>query len=64
MKRYAVLKSNNIVDNIIIAGSLNVAEEVTGCNCVFVTPEDETCEIGKLYSGGVFIDPPAEENPE
>jgi hypothetical protein len=63
MKKYAVLNSSNIVENVIIANSLNVAETVTGCNCVFVTPEDVTCDLGKLYSGGVFIDPPAEEEP-
>lgn len=61
MKKYAVLNSSNIVDNVIIANSLEIAETVTGCNCVFVTAEDDTCGIGKLYSGGVFIDPPAEE---
>ena len=61
MKKYAVLNSSNIVDNVIIANSLEIAETVTGCNCVFVTTEDDTCGIGKLYSGGVFIDPPVEE---
>lgn len=61
MKKYAVLDSNSIVNNLIIANSLELAETVTGYNCVFVTPEDETCAIGKLYSGGVFIDPPVEE---
>jgi glycerol-3-phosphate cytidylyltransferase-like family protein len=64
MKKYAVLNSNNIVDNVILASSLDVAETVTACTCVFVTAEDDTCNIGKLYSGGVFIDPPAEEIPE
>ena len=61
MKRYAVLDSNNIVINLIVANSLEIAEQVTGCVCIFITSEDATCEIGKLYSGGVFIDPPVEE---
>jgi hypothetical protein len=61
VKKYAVLNSSNIVDNVIIANSLEIAETVTGCNCVFVTPDDNTCDIGKLYSGGTFIDPPVEE---
>lgn len=61
MKKYAVLDNSNIVTNLIIANSLELAETVTGCICVFVTSEDETCAIGKLYSGGVFIDPPVEE---
>jgi hypothetical protein len=61
MKKYAVLNASNLVENVIVANSLEVAERVTGCNCVFVTPEDATCQIGKLYSGGVFIDPPVEE---
>ena len=61
MARYAVLNNENAVVNLILADSLNVAETVTGCTCVFVTPEDETCAIGKLYSGGVFIDPTVEE---
>jgi len=63
MKKYAVLDSSNLVNNIIIANSLDIAETVTGCNCIFITPEDDTCAIGKLYSGGVFIDPPVEEIP-
>lgn len=61
MKRYAVLNSDSIVSNLIIAKSLQSAEEVTGCVCIFITSEDVTCEIGKLYSGGAFIDPPVDE---
>jgi len=64
MKKYAVLDSSNIVSNLIVANSLEIAETVTGSNCVFVALEDGTCEIGKLYSGGVFIDPPTEETEE
>jgi hypothetical protein len=61
MKKYAVLNSDNVVNNIIIANSLEIAEQVTGSICIFVASDDNTCKIGQLYSGGVFIDPPVEE---
>jgi hypothetical protein len=63
MKKYAVIDSDNIVYNIVIADSLDVAEKVTGSNCIFISPENDTCNIGKLYSDGSFIDPEEEETP-
>lgn len=64
MKKYAVLDNGNIAVNLIIAESLEVAERVTSSTCVFVSDDDTQFALGKLYSGGVFIDPPAEEIPE
>jgi hypothetical protein len=63
MKKYAVLDINNIAINAIIAESLEVAEKVTSSNCIFISTENIDFQIGKLYSGGVFIDPPVEETP-
>ena len=64
MKKYAVLNSSNIGVNLIIAESLEAAEKITSQNCVFISNDDTQFELGKLYSGGIFIDPPAEEIPE
>ena len=63
MKKYAVLNVDNMVTNIVVADSLESAEKVTSCNCVFVDNENVPLNIGKLYSNGEFIDPPVEETP-
>ena len=60
MKKYAVLNSDNVVYNIIVAGSLEAAEQATGSNCVAITP-GTFCDMGKFYSDGAFIDVPEEE---
>jgi hypothetical protein len=60
MKKYAVLNSDNVVYNIIVAGSLETAEQATGSNCVAI-PVGTFCDMGKFYSNGAFIDVPAEE---
>ena len=61
MKTYAVLDTNNLVTNVIIASSLSVAEQVTSCNCVFVTQETGNAQIGFSYIDGVFKEPMLEE---
>ena len=55
MKKYAVL-SNSIVDNIIVASSLEIAEKATSSFCVLITTETGEAKIGSLYSNGVFSD--------
>jgi hypothetical protein len=58
MPNFAVIK-NNIVDNIIIANSLEIAESVVGLQCV----EYGTIpvNIGDQYINGEFIKPIVEE---
>lgn len=60
MKKYAVLDSNNIVTNLIIANTLEIAEQVTYSSCVFVA-ENVFVDLGYEYSNGVFSDPSVEE---
>ena len=56
MKTYAVLNSNSIVENLIVASSLETAEAVTGANCVHVALGLQA-NIGDVYSDGSFSAP-------
>lgn len=62
MKMFAVLNENNIVVNVIIADSLEIAQSVTGLVCVESTAENAAM-IGNLYNNGNFekITPPTDE---
>jgi hypothetical protein len=50
---YAVIENNKVV-NIIVAESLDIAEAVTGKQCV-VCEDDDTPDIGCDYDGFKFI---------
>jgi hypothetical protein len=52
---FAVI-NNGIVENCIIADSLDIAQEVTGLTCVEYTNEN-TPSIGYLYDNGIFTNP-------
>lgn len=54
MKKYAVLDDNNIVENIIVATSLELAELATSKYCIALTPDTNSVQIGDLYSNGNF----------
>ena len=55
MLNFAVIK-DGIVDNIIAAESLQIAEEVTGLTCInFYTPKS-----GDIYEDGQFIPSPSD----
>jgi hypothetical protein len=56
MKKYAVLSDQGIVDNIIIAGSLEAAESATNSYCV-VIPLGAFVDLGYTYADGVFSAP-------
>jgi len=66
MKKYAVLNDQEIVDNIIVASSLKVAEDMTNSSCALI-PLDVFVNLGYTYSNGTFSapaeEPPAEETP-
>lgn len=59
MPKFAVI-NNNIVHNIIVADSLEVAQSVTnGLECVeYVDEGDNSPHIGLSYIDGVFEQPP------
>ena len=62
MAYFAVLDENNVITNLIVADSLQIAEEVTGSTCIeYVLPM-----IGGTYVNGTFVDAPIqiEELPE
>lgn len=59
MANYAVI-DNNIVINIIVADTKEVAEQVTGLTCVEYTDENPA-GIGWSYDGENFIAPVVEE---
>jgi hypothetical protein len=55
MANYAVIQ-NNIVTNVIVADSKEIAEEVTGLVCIEYT-EENPAGIGWVYDGTNFIAP-------
>lgn len=55
MAMFAVIKDDK-VDNIIVADSKEIAEEVTGFACVEYTHENPA-RLGLGYSNGVFEQP-------
>lgn len=59
MATYAIVE-NNLVTNVIIADTLQIAEEVTGKTCVEYN-EDNPAGIGWTYDGEKFIAPQPEE---
>ena len=56
MANFAVIK-NNILSNLIIADSLEIAESVTGNKCVEYNEENDYVFIGSTYDGTSFIPP-------
>ena len=65
MVTFAVIK-DGLVENCIVADSLENAQEITGLTCVEYTSENPA-GIGFTYADGVFTDPnapiPSEETP-
>jgi hypothetical protein len=66
MTNYAVIK-DGIVNNVIVADSKEIAEQVTGLTCVEFQLEPGAPGIGWAYDGTDFTAPvvevPAEETP-
>jgi len=57
MANFAIVE-NGIVENIISADTLEIAQEVTGKVCVeYVEDSDNRAHIGLSYSVGVFEQP-------
>jgi hypothetical protein len=55
MSNFAVIE-NNLVVNIIVAESKNLAEEVTGKTCIEYT-DDSLISVGSTYIDGIFTLP-------
>jgi hypothetical protein len=56
--KFAVI-INGVVDNTIVADSLEIAEEATGKTCVEFA-EESLVSIGWLYNGTTFVEPTEE----
>lgn len=54
MPKFAVINNRNTVENIIIADSLELAEEVTGMTCVQFPNKDFAVFQGDSYDGTTF----------
>ncbi len=67
MKKYAVLNDHSQVENIIVASSLEIAEQVTSSYCVLI-PVGTFVNMGYSYADGAFsapvVETSAEETPE
>lgn len=59
MRNFAVI-NGDMVSNIIVADTLEIAELVTGSKCVEYT-EENPAGIGWSYIDGAFVAPQAEE---
>jgi hypothetical protein len=60
MAKYAVIK-NGVVDNVVLAETQEIAEEVTGFTCIEVEHVPGAPGIGWSYSGTTFTAPIVEE---
>lgn len=60
MAIFATLNHENIVDNVIVAETKEIAEDVTGKTCV---PCEGTQFMGHIWNGSEFIAPAIEEQP-
>ena len=55
MANYAVI-NDNIVENIIVADTKEIAEQITNKTCIEYT-EENPANIGWAYANGAFIAP-------
>lgn len=62
MANYAIIK-DGIVDNVIVADTQEVAEQVTGLTCVEIEQIPGGPGIGWSYDGTEFSAPVVEETP-
>jgi hypothetical protein len=58
MANFAVM-NGNLVLNVIVADTKEIAEQVTGVNCIEYTTENPA-GIGHTWDGSIFIAPPLE----
>jgi len=61
MANYAIM-DDNIVENVIVANTKEIAEEVTGRTCIEYT-DSNPAGLGYTYADGVFAAPVVEETP-
>ena len=61
MATFAVM-NDNIVENIIVADTKEIAERIIGKECIEYT-EENPAGIGWTYADGVFTAPVVEETP-
>jgi hypothetical protein len=63
MIKFAVIDSNNIVTNTIVADSIEIAEQATQSTCIEI-PEGTPVSPGSIWNGVNFFDPVIEEPTE
>jgi hypothetical protein len=56
MTSYAVIK-DNVVSNVIVADTKEIAESLIGLTCIEITPEPGAPGIGWAYDGVTFTAP-------
>jgi len=56
MTNYAVIK-DDVVNNVIVADTKEIAESITGLTCIEITPEPGAPGIGWAYDGVTFTAP-------
>ena len=62
MPTFAAMNSDNLVDNIVLAESLEYAQEHTQLSCIEVTTETRFPSIGWNFYDGVFRSPKPSED--
>ena len=62
MPKFIVINNDNIVENQIVADSLEVAQEATGLTCIELPSEDFLVHLGDSYDGTNFV--PDRNGPE
>jgi len=61
MANFAVIK-DGIVDNVIVADTVEIAQTVTGLTCIEIPFEPGAPGIGWSYNGAEFTAPVVEDN--
>ena len=62
MPKFIVINNDNIVENQIVADSLEIAQEATGFTCIELPSEDFLVHMGDSYDGTNFV--PDRNGPE
>ena len=64
MKNFAVIDSDNTIINLIVADSIETAENVTGKTCIEYDLDENLLDLTWTYDGESFIAPePVEQTP-
>ena len=62
MPKFIVINNNNIVENMIVADTLEIAQKTTGQTCIQLPSSEFLVHFGDLYDGTSFV--PDRNGPE